>query len=148
MRVLGAPAFQCNVQPERIDAECDDAQQGPKQPLAPKLDTSAIKGEAVAIDHSMLDFPAVHQAMSEGPANAERAYGNQETKEKIANLLDEFTIKEGFLQTVVYSNMINNIGSGLLGYCLFVRNNRGIEFAHGKAPFLRIWQLFRCENIS
>ena len=56
------PLLQFDLYPETVNAQCDDGKKEPFDPVAKKLNRTAIKAEPSAFDDRVLRLPLINQA--------------------------------------------------------------------------------------
>lgn len=93
MGVLSFPFPQSNPEPEAVNAQGDDGQQQPLDPIAKQLQGGPVKIKTVTVHHRVLGLPAIHHAKSPGIADSEGTDGDQDTEDPPADQLQKATIK-------------------------------------------------------
>ena len=78
-RMLHFPLFQLDIHPEAVNAHRDDGEQQPEKPFPEQLHRRAIEGQTVAVNDRMLRLPTVNHAVGPRQANAQRAYGDEQS---------------------------------------------------------------------
>ena len=91
--MLCDPFFQFDRDPEAVNADRDDCQKEPFDPVAEKLNCFSVESQASALYNGVFDFPVVEHAVSPRQANAERDRRYEAAQKSPADLLKQTAVK-------------------------------------------------------
>ena len=137
--MLRDPFFQFDRDPEAVNADRDDRQKEPFDPVAEKLNCFSVESQASALYNGVFDLPVVEHAVSPRQANAERDRRYEAAQKSPADLLKQTAVKirsclfaHGFPPKV--KNLFIYLHHGNRPCC----NLRGSPFVRGNAVFIRL----------
>lgn len=93
MRVLGFPLAQSDTQPEAVNAQCNDRQQKPFDPVAEQLDGLSVEYQAATIHNGVFGFPVIHHTKRPGVTDSQCEHCNQNSKNATADELQQASVK-------------------------------------------------------
>ena len=94
--MLCFPLDEFDVQPEAVNAERDNRQQNPLDPMSEQLQCSSRESQSVAIDDGMLCFPAVDHTKSPRITNTEGDACNDCAENFPSDQLQQTSVKVRF----------------------------------------------------
>lgn len=93
MGVLSFPFPQSNGKPETVNAQGDDRQQQPFDPVTEQLHSGTIKAKPVSIDNRVLGFPIVDHAERPWKTDSKRAHCDDRAQYAPADQLQKTAVK-------------------------------------------------------
>lgn len=63
MSVFSFPLFELNSGPKKVEAESNNREKEPFNPVAQKLESGTVKFEATTVNDSMRSFPAIEKTV-------------------------------------------------------------------------------------
>ena len=118
--------LQLNPDPETVNAERDDGQQEPLDPVSEQADCCSVKMQSVPIDDRMLDLPVVDHRIRPGQADAQGQRRYESSEQTVSDQLEQAAIKIGFSHFLIPPPFHNPVHSndGIIRYNLQVSKTR------------------------
>ena len=116
MNVAADPLVQTRSDPEAVDTAGDEGQEEPLDPVAEQLTAGAIKGQTLAIDHSMLHHKLHHVANGPGGRNTAGKGDDQAGNDGIENGIEDAAIPGRLSDgscVLVNIHLLDRLGLGL-----------------------------------